>query len=443
MNLKYTCPCCGYKTLDREDTFYDLCPVCFWETDPFQLANPDYKGGANRPSLQEAQQNFLIFGACEKDVFPYVRLPLENEKKDENFKILGNYTGGGLFFKRKWAETSGNPKTDDWGTSIYYFETDEKGEVSRQIIIYDNHRTLKYSELHLENEYGGLATEGLDLTDFEYIKIEEKEFLRHWNQPIIETFTAQKIHLAGWHIGVYDAEINTFKTKLEAQKTLISATLDHRFMLDLTFEKGGDHFPRYGFYLLKIREGHTGIHYFTYMNWAEAVAATQQWIDEINIVNKTVDVKKKEEEKAYPVRVRVDNQTVSATLTTWRNMDWEVEKFRNIQLEIGDEIYSVVDTFTDFENMLIAFQKSLPENYKLEICFFCRFSGYFVAGNDNFGDLDCFRKCKEKLAAANNKHKLIDLYESEKNNIEKVEETHYCSEFEAYRPTDWLYKKQE
>ncbi len=442
MNQKYTCPCCGYKTLDRADTFYDLCPVCFWETDPFQLENPDYKGGANRPSLTEAQQNFLIFGACEKEVFSYARLPLKNEEKDEKFQPLAKYTGGGLFFKRKWEETSGNPKTNDWGTVMYYFETDKNGNVLKQIEIYDNHRILKYSELCLEDAYGGLATEGLDLTDFGYIKIEEKEFLKHWNQPIIETFTAPKIHFPGWHMGVYNSEINGFKTKLEASETLIFATLDHRFLLDLTFEKGGDHFPKYGFYLLKIKEGHTDIHYFTYMNWAEAVAATQKWIDEINEVNKTVDVKKKEEEKACPVRVRVDNQTVSATLTTWRNMDWEVEKFRNIQLEIGDEIYSVIDTFTDFENMLIAFQKSLPENYKLEICFFCRFSGYHPIGNDNFGALDCFKNCKKEFVKIKEKHPLFDLYKKEEKNIFKVEETHYCNEFATCDATDWLYKKQ-
>jgi Cysteine-rich CPCC len=73
---KYTCPCCGYKTIDREETFYDLCPVCFWETDPYQLAHPHYAGGANRPSLAEAQQNFILFGACEKDDVTKTRMPL-------------------------------------------------------------------------------------------------------------------------------------------------------------------------------------------------------------------------------------------------------------------------------------------------------------------------------------------------------------------------------
>ena len=35
--VKYTCPCCGYKTLDEEPpNTYDICEICFWEDDGFQ-----------------------------------------------------------------------------------------------------------------------------------------------------------------------------------------------------------------------------------------------------------------------------------------------------------------------------------------------------------------------------------------------------------------------
>lgn len=31
---KYTCPCCGYKTLEEEVRgSYEICPICFWEDD--------------------------------------------------------------------------------------------------------------------------------------------------------------------------------------------------------------------------------------------------------------------------------------------------------------------------------------------------------------------------------------------------------------------------
>lgn len=47
MNGNYTCPCCGYKTLDEEppDTF-DICRICFWEDDGVQFQDPDFEGGA-------------------------------------------------------------------------------------------------------------------------------------------------------------------------------------------------------------------------------------------------------------------------------------------------------------------------------------------------------------------------------------------------------------
>ncbi len=51
--MKYTCPCCGYRTLDEEPPgTYDICEICFWEDDPVQFVDPDYEGGANTPSLR-------------------------------------------------------------------------------------------------------------------------------------------------------------------------------------------------------------------------------------------------------------------------------------------------------------------------------------------------------------------------------------------------------
>lgn len=44
--MKYTCPCCGYKTLDEEpsDTYY-ICKICAWEDDGFQVYNQDLEVG--------------------------------------------------------------------------------------------------------------------------------------------------------------------------------------------------------------------------------------------------------------------------------------------------------------------------------------------------------------------------------------------------------------
>ncbi len=76
---KYKCPCCGYITLTEPSGSYDICPVCFWEDDPYQSENPDYEGGANRVSLNQCKVNFRRLGACEEEMMPYVRKPLDSE----------------------------------------------------------------------------------------------------------------------------------------------------------------------------------------------------------------------------------------------------------------------------------------------------------------------------------------------------------------------------
>ncbi|MEL7607369.1 MAG: CPCC family cysteine-rich protein [Sedimentibacter saalensis] len=85
---KYTCPCCGYKTLDDEHE-YDICPVCYWEDDYLQFENVDLKSGANNGiSLRQAQKNFIEFGACERDMIMYVRKPNIHDVRDKNWKPL-------------------------------------------------------------------------------------------------------------------------------------------------------------------------------------------------------------------------------------------------------------------------------------------------------------------------------------------------------------------
>lgn len=86
---KYTCPCCGYKTLTEEPPgTYDICRVCFWEDDDTQYYDPDYKDGVNDVSLRQAQKNFKNFGACKKDSVKYVRKPKKDEERDENWVPL-------------------------------------------------------------------------------------------------------------------------------------------------------------------------------------------------------------------------------------------------------------------------------------------------------------------------------------------------------------------
>ncbi len=87
-STKYTCPCCGYKTFNREDHLWDICEVCFWQRCPIQNFEPHYLGGPNHISLAKAQQNFIEFGACEKDMTKNARIPNTDEPKDENWKLV-------------------------------------------------------------------------------------------------------------------------------------------------------------------------------------------------------------------------------------------------------------------------------------------------------------------------------------------------------------------
>ena len=75
---RFRCPCCGYYTLSS-DPEYEICPVCFWEYDKIQVADPDYAGGANELSLKESRENYLKYGACEERFIPNVRKALLEE----------------------------------------------------------------------------------------------------------------------------------------------------------------------------------------------------------------------------------------------------------------------------------------------------------------------------------------------------------------------------
>lgn len=57
MANKRECKCCGKLTIDIDDLF-DICSNCGWESDSIQEDNPDYKGGANQMSLNEAKKAY-------------------------------------------------------------------------------------------------------------------------------------------------------------------------------------------------------------------------------------------------------------------------------------------------------------------------------------------------------------------------------------------------
>jgi len=57
--ILHPCPCCAFRTLlDAERGSHDICGTCGWEDDGVQLDDPDYRGGANEKSLNEARSRF-------------------------------------------------------------------------------------------------------------------------------------------------------------------------------------------------------------------------------------------------------------------------------------------------------------------------------------------------------------------------------------------------
>lgn len=53
----HVCPVCGKFIFDEEGS-YDFCEVCNWCDDPLQEKYPDFPGGANDMSLNQARKAY-------------------------------------------------------------------------------------------------------------------------------------------------------------------------------------------------------------------------------------------------------------------------------------------------------------------------------------------------------------------------------------------------
>src|SRR5579883_2776716 len=84
MQDRYPCPCCGYKTLALAPPGTDLsCPICGWEDQ-----GERHSSGSKQVSLQQAQRNFIAFGACERLWLNDVRPPTEADMHDPNWQTI-------------------------------------------------------------------------------------------------------------------------------------------------------------------------------------------------------------------------------------------------------------------------------------------------------------------------------------------------------------------
>jgi hypothetical protein len=84
----FPCPCCGYIVFSEEPGSYEICPICFWEDDISQLRFPTMAGGANRPSLEEAQKEFVRIGVSEERLAEHVRPVRLGDRRDPSWRAL-------------------------------------------------------------------------------------------------------------------------------------------------------------------------------------------------------------------------------------------------------------------------------------------------------------------------------------------------------------------
>ena len=57
-STKLKCPICGKSEFSYPNSF-EICPVCEWENDEFQIKHPDEDGYANELSLNEYKTKWL------------------------------------------------------------------------------------------------------------------------------------------------------------------------------------------------------------------------------------------------------------------------------------------------------------------------------------------------------------------------------------------------
>lgn len=67
-NIK--CPVCNNFTFPADDFpgSHIICSLCVWEDDDVQYYNPEFKGGANEVSLNQAKRNFKLYGISDPSI---------------------------------------------------------------------------------------------------------------------------------------------------------------------------------------------------------------------------------------------------------------------------------------------------------------------------------------------------------------------------------------
>ena len=87
------------------------------------------------------------------------------------------------YFKRRWEE-SRDDEYDTWGPSTWYFEVGRDGYAVRQLEQYDGGTVLKYDANHLDESFGGLGDQALDVDEFAPYEVDRTAFENAWSSSV-------------------------------------------------------------------------------------------------------------------------------------------------------------------------------------------------------------------------------------------------------------------
>jgi hypothetical protein len=339
------------------------------------------------------------------------------------------------YYKRYWSEVIIRFNKDWSATDCYYFAVSDDNYAVQQIKITDEGKVYKHDQNNLQDVNGGLAEGSLELDDEQYIALTKAEFDALWNRSFTNRMDVKNIRFdEHWKMAWYNLNYNTNEQDLKDKGLIFCGTYKDIYCVNVEYLVPDN------FFRLNVAEGTANLRWTTTDTWDEMAKITQLWVDYIEENTDRIYSRSATEKLERPAKVLIGGVLQDALFTTWRNMDWEIEKFRGVHLNIGKTIYSKINTYTNFEDLMLSLQESLPENIRIQNCFFCRYSNYAVWGNDNFGDLNCFKHTKQKCISAKNKHDIIDLFETEAGKYLKVEESFYCDDFAAITEMDFNYK---
>lgn len=324
----------------------------------------------------------------------------------------------------------------DWSAwDWYYFEVGEDNYAVKQIQRTYEGKVFKYDEQNLQDANGGLVEGSLEIVN--YTEINKNEFYELWNKNFTNTYLVKELQFDNnWKMAWYNIDYNKTEQELYEGNLILCGTYKDIFLLEIEYKELSNYL------MYSISEGSANIKYGTVDNWDELVSCVQIWIEYIEKNADAVYQKTEAEKVERPMKILRDGILENATFSMYRNMDKGMEKFRGAYLETSKENFAHINTYIGVEDLLIKLQEGLPKNILMQSCFFCKYSNYNVAGNDNFGDLNCFKHCKEKCENRKEKNDIIDMFTTEFYKSKKVEETFYCEGFKAVQENDYVYKNK-